>query len=86
VVVVTAKTDDSKSAFLPAAGYRLISNGTLGRIGAYGYYWSSTYGGTYVSDAYYSSFSSNYVGVGASGNSEATGFSVRCVSEVMVTP
>lgn len=27
--------------FLPAAGYRLISNGSLYNVGSYGYYWSA---------------------------------------------
>ncbi|MDO5968187.1 FISUMP domain-containing protein [Flavivirga aquimarina] len=62
---------------LPVAGYRSFSNGSLGNVGFFGYYWSSTVNnGTfakrlsfYSSDAY---MNSNY---------RAGGFSVRCLKD-----
>jgi len=62
--------------FLPAAGNRDGSSGSLYRTGSDGYYWSSTPNGTY---AYYMYFNSGdfYRGV----NPIASGFSLRCVAD-----
>jgi len=63
--------------FLPAAGFRYYSYGTLGGAGSLGYYWSSTQDGT--TNAYYLDFNSSR----ASRNSydRNDGFSVRCVAD-----
>ena len=62
--------------FLPAAGYRGSSNGTLFTAGTYGYYWSGTVG-AYSYLLYFYSASANTGGT----NDRATGYSCRCVSE-----
>lgn len=61
---------------LPVAGLRLSSNGSLGNVGSFGFYWSSTVAGTLSrglyfngSDAYMTSFY------------RAIGFSVRCLKD-----
>jgi len=61
---------------LPAAGYRIFSNGALTIRGNSGYYWSSTENGT----------SANFLDFNSSNaftdiNDRTTGCSVRCVSE-----
>jgi len=66
-----------QSLFLPAAGLRYYSHSSLNYVGANGYYWSSSVGGTY---AYYLSFPSGTVNPGYN-NYRASGFSVRCVAE-----
>ncbi|MDR0834857.1 MAG: fibrobacter succinogenes major paralogous domain-containing protein [Candidatus Symbiothrix sp.] len=63
--------------FLPAAGYRYNSNGSLYYVGAGGYYWSSTPVGT---RAYYLNFSSTNVNP-VNTTIRANGFSVRCVAQ-----
>ena len=63
--------------YLPAAGYRNISNVTLGEVGTKGYYWSSTVSGT---GAYDLTFNSGYVTPGHT-SPRGNGFSVRCISE-----
>ena len=61
---------------LPAAGYRVNSNGALSFRGSNGYYWSSTETGTRARNLYFNSSYAN------AGNADRTlGFSVRCVSE-----
>ena len=64
--------------FLPAAGFRSYSSGSLDYVGSYGYYWSSSTSGTF--DALHLFF---YSGVFDAhfGSSKAYGFSVRCVVE-----
>ena len=62
--------------FLPAAGYRLSSNGTLSNRGNIGYYWSSTENG---SNAWYLYFYNG--GADASNLTRTSGLSVRCVAE-----
>ena len=63
--------------FLPAAGYRNNSNGSLGYRGYYGYYWSSTVGSAY--NAYCMYFGST--GQGTHYNaSKSFGLSVRCIA------
>lgn len=69
----TDKTNSSKYIFIPAAGY--YSNGSLSRVGSYGYVWSSTPGGG--DSACYLYFSSGYKDVGS--NSRRGGYSVRPV-------
>ncbi len=68
---------NTKLLTLPAAGYRISSNGQLYSRGYYGYYWSST---EYSSNSAYNLYfysSSQYVG----SNNRSYGFSVRCISE-----
>jgi len=72
----TDKTNGN-AIFLPAAGYRNYSNGTLNYVGTNGYYWSSTqYNASYA-----------YFLVFASGNADLSfisktyGFTVRPVAE-----
>ena len=65
------------SIFLPAAGYRSDSDGTLSRVGTYGYYWSGTEYN--ASNAWTLGFSSS--GVSRSYNRKALGFSFRPVAE-----
>jgi len=65
--------------FLPAAGYRYDSDGTLSYVGSYGDYWSSTpYPGS-SEDAYGMYFRSEVASTSYYWRS--LGFSVRCVSE-----
>ena len=67
----------NNTIFLPAAGSRNDSDGTLGYVGSRGDYWSSTqYNESY---AYLLSFISGNVITG--GNDRSFGFSVRCVAE-----
>jgi uncharacterized protein (TIGR02145 family) len=70
--------ESTKNLTLPAAGWRIDSNGALMRRGRSGYYWSSTENGTnadslmfYISVAMLNPPNSN----------RTTGFSVRCISE-----
>lgn len=61
---------------LPAAGYRMNSNGALNLVGSYGYYWSSSVNeSNSYSLVFYSSDS--YTGI----NSRSKGFSVRCIKD-----
>ena len=68
--------NNGNSIFLPAAGYRSFSNGTLGDVGSWGYCWSSTQDGSYAYDLYFLS-SNAFEGW----SSRSYGFSVRCVAE-----
>jgi uncharacterized protein (TIGR02145 family) len=63
--------------FLPAAGYRDSSTGTLGNVGLGGLYWSSTTAGAgaYTLVIYSSRVYPSYI------YNRGYGFSVRCVSE-----
>jgi uncharacterized protein (TIGR02145 family) len=64
--------------FLPAAGSRGYSTGTLSYVGSGGYYWSSTwYSGT---NSHSLAFSSSYISPGYS-SYRAYGFCVRCVTD-----
>ncbi|GHV35871.1 hypothetical protein FACS1894178_6350 [Bacteroidia bacterium] len=65
------------SLFLPAAGHRLYSGGTLLSAGTSGYYWSSTQDDSDY--AYRLYFSSGYANTGFNGRSY--GFCVRSVAE-----
>jgi hypothetical protein len=60
---------------LPMAGYRSSSgSASLLSVGAFGYYWSSTVGGTLSRPLYFSGSDA-----GASDFYRAYGFSVRCI-------
>jgi uncharacterized protein (TIGR02145 family) len=63
---------------LPAAGYRLITNGTLGSRGSGGMYQSSTQ--NTATSAYFFEFNSATV-TASNNNGRAYGFSLRCISE-----
>jgi len=67
----------TKNLTLPAAGYRLKSNGALVNRGYFGFSWSSTENGTFANFLYFTSSNadSNY------DRGRTNGFSVRCVSE-----
>ena len=69
-------TVNGKSIFLPAAGYR-DCGGSVGVVGSYGYYWSSTPGGS--DDAWYLGFNSGEVGM--LNNYRCNGRSVRLVQD-----
>ena len=64
------------SLFLPAAGSRGISSGSLFDRGSLGYYWSSTESSSF---AHYLYFSSS--GAAMFANPRTYGFSLRCVAE-----
>ena len=64
--------------FLPAAGYRNYSNGSLTNVGSTGYYCSSSVNSSTY--AYYLYFLSSTVFPGPNGN-RGNSFSVRCVAE-----
>jgi uncharacterized protein (TIGR02145 family) len=73
------KSDSKESIFLPAAGYRSLSNGSLNYRGYNGYYWSARrYSGT---NAYYIYFSSSS-GTGMNDTYRSHGLSVRLVSDL----
>jgi uncharacterized protein (TIGR02145 family) len=72
----TDKTTNN-SLFLPAAGSRYGSGGTLGSAGSNGYYWSSTQGGSGLAcDLYFISGNAGWYYNGRRG-----GLSVRAVAE-----
>jgi uncharacterized protein (TIGR02145 family) len=61
---------------LPMAGSRSGSNGSLGGVGANGYYWSSTVSSTYSRSLYFNS-SNAFMNT----DYRAHGFSVRCLKD-----
>jgi uncharacterized protein (TIGR02145 family) len=68
--------ESTKNLTLPAAGYRIYSNGALSNRGINGYYWSSTENGPNADILFfYSSIATTYYYY------RTYGFSVRCVSE-----
>jgi uncharacterized protein (TIGR02145 family) len=67
---------NTKLLTLPAAGYRIETNGALSNRGSIGYYWSSTESGSF---AYYLGFNSS--GVDPYFSLRTGGFSVRCIAE-----
>jgi len=72
-------SDKSRRIFIPAAGYRLYTDGMLYTAGNCGGYWGST---NYNSQrAQCLTFNSGSVVAGFSGASKAFGYSVRCVKE-----
>ena len=67
---------NGNSIFLPAAGYRYYSSGSLSSVGSLGYYWSASPNGSY--DGRGLGFYSGYWGWGNYGR--AYGFPVRPVN------
>jgi uncharacterized protein (TIGR02145 family) len=65
--------------FLPAAGRRLTSDGTLLTVGSWAHYWSSTPGGSPF--AWGLDFGSSLARADWDSGNRRNGFSVRCVSE-----
>ncbi len=61
---------------LPVAGYRNYSDGSLGLVGSYGYYWSSTLSGAYSRRLFFGSS-----GASMNLNYRAYGCSVRCLKD-----
>ena len=67
----------TKLLTLPAAGYRIVSGGSLGSRGVNGYYWSSTENSSNVFQLTFNSSSINPVfSIG-----RTYGFSLRCIAE-----
>jgi len=66
--------------FLPAAGNRNNSDGTLNNVGSNGNYWSSTPHPDNSENAYNMNFNSE--DANTNNNWRSNGFSVRCVSEL----
>ena len=64
-LVCVDKTDPSKVLFFPAASYAL--EGTVGGIGSYGFYWSSSLGSDGVSHAYSLYLDSDGISLGTRG-------------------
>ena len=75
-LVLTDKTDNSKVLFFPAAGY--CDNGSVGSVGTYGNYWSSSVYSSDVQSAYGLRFHSSIV-YWHGGSSRPFGFAVRGV-------
>jgi len=74
-------SNDAVGAFASAlklveAGYRLISDGTVYRVGSRGYYWSSTVDGSFTRNL---SVNIDHAYMGTS--SRANGMSVRCIKD-----
>jgi len=69
-------TNEYKFSALPG-GYR-SSNGSVGNVGSYGYWWAATEGG---SGAYYRRMSSGDVSVYENADGKSYGFSVRCLQD-----
>jgi hypothetical protein len=67
--------------FLPAAGYRNNSNGSLNNRGYNGNYWS-TRKNSNNNNAYNMNFNSS--GTNNNNNNRANGFSVRCITEFII--
>ena len=76
--ILTISAANSLELLLPAAGYRLGSNGSSNDQGSSGNYWSSSVpsGNTYARNALFSSAT-----FGQDTNYRAYGFSVRCLQE-----
>ena len=79
IVTYNDGSDKSKRIFMPAAGGRANSDGSLDPDGGYGHYWSSTY--STMAYAYTMYFYSDYVSGGTYNYYKAYGFSVRCIAE-----
>ena len=69
----------NNTLFLPAAGYRYYSNGTVNHEGAYGNYCSSSCGST--TSSYHLYIYNTLVSATNSSLTRAAGFSVRCIAE-----
>lgn len=61
---------------LPVAGSRSYSNGSLGNVGSYGYYWSATAAGIYARRLFFNSSNASMIG-----HYRARGYSVRCLKD-----
>ncbi len=75
---LTPSGSSTVAAYLPAAGYRNSSDGSLTNRGNSGYYWAGTQNST--TNGYNLAFGSGGVGP-QNGDVKSYGFSVRCVSE-----
>ena len=62
--------------FIPVAGNRNNSNGSLNNVGSNGNYWSSTVNGTNSRNLNFNSGNANM-----NNNNRANGFSVRCIKD-----
>jgi len=71
--------DPERSLFLPAVGYRNLSNGTLYYQGTIGYYWASTQNS--AADGQFLFFDSGGGGSPRSHSVKVGGLSVRCVAK-----
>lgn len=63
--------------YLPAAGYRDVTNATVSNTGTLGFYWSSNVNAANARSIY---FDSSIVNPGAN-NIRGNGYSIRCISE-----
>jgi uncharacterized protein (TIGR02145 family) len=61
---------------LPVAGYRGSSDGSLGGVGSYGYYWASTVSGAFVRNLHFRSSDASM-----DSDTRANGLSVRCLKD-----
>jgi len=68
--------DGEPKLFLPATGFRDVSGGSLGDVGTFGLYWSSTPSSILAYTLAF--YSGNFY---LSSSNRAFGFSVRCVAE-----
>ena len=66
---------------LPMAGLRSLSDGSLSSVGSYGFYWSITVSGTYSRNLNFNSGNAFM-----NDNSQANGFSVRCLKDASAIP
>jgi uncharacterized protein (TIGR02145 family) len=78
--ITAFSSSDSAGAFsalkLPAAGRRSYSNGTLGDVGSFGRYWSSTVSSAEARTMYFSSSNAGIVN-----RERALGYSLRCIKD-----
>jgi uncharacterized protein (TIGR02145 family) len=75
----TDASNNSGFSGLPG-GFRQDNGGQFGFLGSYGYWWSSTEGGSYTKNAWARSLSYLNGGVGK-GSSKGSGFSLRCIKD-----
>ena len=68
-----------RALLLPAAGYRIAADGSLGNRGINGYYWSNRVNDS-TSD-YLLNFASGFANVTLGNYTRANGLSVRCIAE-----
>ena len=66
---------------LPKGGDRSYSNGSLGYVGAYGYYWSCTVSNTNTRFLYFDSNGAVMMGNAPTPGYRASGHSVRCIKD-----
>ena len=74
--ITNSATAASSTLKFTAAARRIFNDGTLGNVGSYGGYWSSSVSGI---SAIHSFFTSG--GTGTTNNVRAYGFSVRCIKD-----